>query len=79
MRIEAELSALDSGAVWYVLFRAQDAFFDKHKRYPGTLDSVEPDIALLKSCVGTLLSSWDIPLDAVPDDHIHEWYGAFQG
>jgi hypothetical protein len=71
--IESLLKPLDNNAVWYVLIRAQDLFYQTHFRLPGIHNNeVETDIPLLKKCVVTLLQEWDIPIEAVPDDHIHE-------
>jgi len=71
--LHRELQEPGNMASIYVLFRAVDAFYDTHKRYPGIHnDDVEGDIRLLKKAVHQVLTLFDLSHDTVPEDAIHE-------
>ncbi|KAJ3052499.1 NEDD8-activating enzyme E1 regulatory subunit [Rhizophlyctis rosea] len=71
--IASKLADLDDNIVYYVLHRAVDRFFETHKRYPGYHNhEVETDVGLLKKCVTSLLSEWQVSASTPLDDHLHE-------
>jgi amyloid beta precursor protein binding protein 1 len=73
--LRTELQEPGNMAIIYILFRAVDAFYDTHKRYPGIHnDDVEGDIRWLKKSVQHVLSSFDLATEVVPQDSIHEMF-----
>lgn len=65
-------------AVFYILLRAVDMFYDSYNSYPGYYsDQVESDVVKLKSCLSKFVHSCGLTC-TVKDDFIHEMcrYGA---
>ncbi|KAK3579197.1 hypothetical protein CHS0354_022737 [Potamilus streckersoni] len=59
-------------AVFYVLLRAVDRFYEEYNAYPGWYnDQVETDVSKLKACLTKLLQDWGLSLK-IKDDYIHE-------
>ncbi|KAL3860740.1 hypothetical protein ACJMK2_010815 [Sinanodonta woodiana] len=59
-------------AVFYVLLRAVDRFYEEYNAYPGWYnDQVETDVSKLKACLTKLLQDWGLSLN-IKDDYIHE-------
>jgi len=72
---------MQKNIVWYLLFRAVDAFFEKHGRYPGDTDKTyESDIKLVQEIAHHLVKESGLDFSAFPnlDDYAHEMvrYGA---
>ena len=75
IKLNEFLSEIDSNAIFYVLFRAMDLFFDNFYRYPGHYSAeIDEDIILFRKVINSLLNEWGINISLIPDDYVHEMY-----
>lgn len=64
---------------WFFIFKASEKFYNKYKRYPGTIQNFKEDVPLLKGFVDEILGKAKadnnnaLPIDGIGEEYVFEF------